>query len=125
MFNGQPEVSSYQQDYHTFEGSEGSNIQTGWQNRDCGLDRRTSQGLSQRQNERTAGASPKVPSRDDGFKGNLTLPKVHRISHQKASIPEVGQGQGDHSRSSTGNVVPILGTASTPGGCQSIPHGIV
>ena len=115
MFNGQPEVSSYRQNYHTFEGSKGSNIQTGWQNRDRGLDGRTSQGLSQCQNERMAGASPKVPSWDDGFKENLTLPKVHGISHQKASVPEVGQG--DCSRSSTGNAVPILSTASTPGGC--------
>ena len=123
MFNGWPEVSSYRQDHCTFEGSEGSNIQTGWQNRDCGLDRRTSQGLSQCKNERTAAASPKVPSQDDGFKGNLTLPKVHGISHQKASVPEVGQE--DRSRSSTGNVVPILSTASTPGGCRSVPRGIV
>ena len=123
MFNGRPEVSSYRQDYRTFEGSEGSNIQTEWQNQDRGLDGRTSQGLSQCQNERTAGASPEVLSRDDGFKGNLTLLKVHRISHQKASIPEVGQG--DRSRSRTGNAVPILGTASTPGGCRSIPCRIV
>ena len=65
----------------------------------------------------------KVPSQDDGFKGNPTLPKVHGISHQKASVPEVGQG--DHSQSSTGNVVPILGTASAPGGCRSVPRGIV
>ena len=115
MFNGQPEVSSYQQDYRTFEGSKGSNIQTGWQNRDHGLDGRTSQGLSQCQNERTAGALLEVPSQDDGFKGNPTLLKVHGISHQKASIPEVGQG--DRSQSSTGNAVPILGAASTPGGC--------
>ena len=115
MFNGRPEVSFYRQDYRTFEHSEGSNIQTGWKNRDCGLDGRTSQGLSQCQNERTAGASPEVPSRDDGIKGNPTLPKVHGISHQKASIPEVSQG--DRSRSSTGNAIPILGAASTPGGC--------
>ena len=53
---------------------------------------RTSHGLSQRQNGRTAGASPEVLSRNDGFKGNLTLPKVHGISHQKASVPEVSQG---------------------------------
>ena len=86
MSNGRPEVSSYRQDYRTFEGSEGLNIQIGWQNRDRGLDGRTSQGLSQCQNERTAGASPEVLSWDDGFKGNLTLPKVHGISHQKASF---------------------------------------
>ena len=123
MFKSRPEVSSYRQDSRTFEGSEGLKIQTGWQNRDHGLDGRTSHRLSQCQNGRTAGASPEVPSRNDGFKGNLTLPKVHRISHQKASVPEVSQG--DRSRSSTGNVVPILGAASTPGGCQSIPRGIV
>ena len=28
------------------------------------------------------------------LKGNLTLPKVHGISHQKASVPDVSQG--DH-----------------------------
>ena len=74
----------------------------------------------------TAGTSPEVPPWNDGFKGNPgnpTLPKVHRISHQKASIPKVSQG--DRSQSSTGNVVPILGAASTPGGFQSVPHGIV
>ena len=98
-------------------------IQTGWQNRDRGLDGRTSHGLSQCQNERTAGSSPEVPPWNDGFKGNLTLPKVHGISYQKASVPEVGQG--DRSQSSTGNAVPILGAASAPEGCQSIPHGIV
>ena len=81
-------------------------FKTRWQNWDHGLDGRTSHGLSQHQNGRTAGASPGVPSSNDGFQGNLTLPKVHGISHQKASIPEVSQG--DRSRSSTGNVVPIL-----------------
>ena len=115
MFNGWPEVSSYRQDSRTFEGSEGSKIQTGLQNQDHGLDRRTSHGLSQHQNERMAGASPEVRPRNDGFKRNPTLPKVHGISHQKASIQEVGQG--DRSQSSTRNEVPILGAASAPGGC--------
>ena len=59
-----------------------------------GLDRKTNQRVPQYQNGRMTGASLEVPSRDDGLKGNLTLSKVHEISHLKASIPEVSQG--DH-----------------------------
>ena len=42
---------------------------------------------------------------------------------KKLPFPEVSQV--DHSPSSTGNAIPILGTASAPGGCRSIPCGIV
>ena len=39
-----------------------------------------------------AGTSQEVLPWNDGLKGNLTLSKVHGISHKKASVPEVGQG---------------------------------
>ena len=123
MFNGRPEVSFCRQETKTFEGSKGSRIQIGWQNQDRGLDRKTNQGVSRCQNGRTTGDSPEVPTWNDGLKGNLTLPKVHGVSHLKASIQEVSQG--DRNQHHTGNAVPVLGTVSTPGGCQSIPHEIV
>ena len=122
MFNGWPEVSFRQQETCTLESSEGSRIQIGWQNRDRGLDKKTNQGVSQSQIGRTAGDSPEVPTQNEGLKGYPTLPKIHGMSHPKASIPEVSQGECN--RRCTGNAIPVLGTASTPGGCKSIPHKI-
>ena len=122
MFNGRPEVSFCRQEIRTLESSKGSRIQIGWQNQDRGLDKKANQGVSQSQNGRTAGDSLEVPTQNEGLKGNPTLPKIHGISHPKASIPEVSQGECN--QRCTGNAIPVLGTASAPGGCKSIPRKI-